>query len=469
MGKYRNLLVNIAVFGLSIFATKLVTFLLVPLCTYFMSTAEFGVTDMAITVVALMVPLATLSAGDAVLRYAIDEPNNANRYITLGFMATFLSCVVVACLLPLLDLEFFGGLGRYKLLFLLTYATNAFLLYHGNVARALNQLKLITWDAIVASLATAGLAVLFIAQMRLGAEGYFFAMIIGSFCGVAMFAVGGRHLRRITRPQPVDRELIRKMMVYALPLIPNALFWWVGTSINRFFITGMLGIAASGLFAAASKLPSLLNMVYSIFQQAWTLSAFQEFRKTDVSKFFSIIFILLNALMAVGAAVLTAITPWLASLLLQKEFYSAWGLIPVLLMAIYFNCLNAFFGSIFTTTLKTKALFTTTMAGAFANIALTWALLPFLGLYGPCIAMAASNLLVFVMRVASSRSIIRVDMQPVALITTMALLCCQSAVMALQPEGYGLFAWLFVIAICAVQAPGLFGIAKQVLKRYKAW
>ena len=51
-----------------------------------------------------------------------------------------------------------------------------------------------------------------------------------------------------------DQRVLKKMLLYSVPLMPNAIFWWVGTSVNRFFITSMLGIGASGLFAAASKI-----------------------------------------------------------------------------------------------------------------------------------------------------------------------------------------------------------------------
>lgn len=75
------------------------------------------------------------------------------------------------------------------------------------------------------------------------------------------------------------------MIIYALPLIPNNLFWWLSTGINRLFITGMLGIAASGMFAAASKIPGLLNTAYMVFQQAWQLSAYQEVKRQKNRKF----------------------------------------------------------------------------------------------------------------------------------------------------------------------------------------
>ncbi len=53
MGKYKNLLVNIGLFTLNTVSTKLITFLLVPLCTYFLTTAQYGVTDMSLTVASL--------------------------------------------------------------------------------------------------------------------------------------------------------------------------------------------------------------------------------------------------------------------------------------------------------------------------------------------------------------------------------------------------------------------------------
>ena len=47
MGKYKNLLVNVGIFGLSAVATKLMAFILMPLYTLYLSTEEYGIMDMA--------------------------------------------------------------------------------------------------------------------------------------------------------------------------------------------------------------------------------------------------------------------------------------------------------------------------------------------------------------------------------------------------------------------------------------
>lgn len=280
MNKYKSLAQNIVLFAVNSVATKLIAFVLVPLYTYYLSEGEYGITDMSLTVITLMVPLATLSISDAVLRFVIDDSKNTDRYVTAGLAIVLVSFAIVTVMLPLLDLGIFGGLGDYKLWFLAAYASNAMLTYQSNVARALDQVRIIPFAAGISSLATLIGAFVFIAQLRLGVEGYFIATILGGVCGSLVYEALGKHRDHLLHVGMSDLRVdLKKMMSYAIPLTPNTLFWWVNNSISRFFVTGFLGIASNGLYAAASKIPNLLNAVFQIFQQAWQISAYQEFKK----------------------------------------------------------------------------------------------------------------------------------------------------------------------------------------------
>lgn len=451
MSKYKNLFVNIGLFALNVFATKLISFLLVPLYTYYMTQSDFGATDLAITVISMLYPLATLSISDATLRFSIDDKNNSEDYVSIGFWITVASCLLVALCLPALDAPFFGGLGHFKLLFWLSFVTMGLTSFFGYVARALNQIKLITVASVVISLITCGGAVTFIAWMNLGATGYFLSLIAGNGIGTLVYLLGGKQYRWITMNAMAafhSKETLRRMFIYCVPLIPNALFWWMSTSINRFFITGMLGIAASGLFAAASKIPNLLNLVYSIFQQAWQLSAFQEFKSKDIASFFGTVFRLLSALLVVGSSLLILISPGLASLLLQKGFRAGWTLIPLMLLAFYFNILNSFYGTIYTASMKTQYLFTSTVAGALLTTILTWVLIIPLGLVGACWAMVIGNAAVFVLRAINSRKIMRLSVPWVTFWVSSLVLVSQSVVESYQVPDYAL--WSFALFICLI-------------------
>lgn len=453
MDKYKNLLVNIVLFTLNTVSTKLITFLLVPLYTYFLTTAQYGVTDMSLTVANLVTPIVTLSIGDAVTRYIIDDPDDKERYISVGFWITLIGCLIMFLLMPMLDLSVLGGLGAYKGFYLLYFATAAFNAYLANVARGVNQITLITVTSIVSSLVSASSAGVLIGLLGWKVEGYFVSLVLGAVIAILMYLLFGESWRYIKVPRlERDRRFLKKMLLYSVPLIPNSIFWWVGTSVNRFFITSMLGIGASGLFAAASKIPNVMNMISSTFWQAWSLSAFQEFKKTDSSKFYSNVFAVFRTFCFLAASGLIALAPWLASILLQKQFYSAWPIIPILILAFLFNVFAGFYGTVFTASMKTRHLLMSTIAAALAVIVLTWLLIPFLGLQGAAWAMVGSNLIMYAMRIVLARPIVRIKVNWPLTLLNILLVCLQTCVMVWRINEYLVISWFIFAVTCTVSA-----------------
>lgn len=451
-------------FTLNTVSTKLITFLLVPLYTYFLTTTQYGVTDMSLTVASLVTPVVTLSIGDAATRYIIDDPDNKERYISVGFWVTLFGCLVMFLLTPLLDLSVFGGLGAYKGLYLLYFVTTAFNAYLANVARGVNQIKLITGASIVSSLVSASLAGVLIGLFGWKVEGYFISLILGAVTAIFAYLLFGGSWRYIRIPKlERDRHFLKTMLLYSIPLMPNSIFWWVGTSINRFFITSMLGIGASGLFAAASKIPNVMNMISSTFWQAWSLSAFQEFKKTDTGRFYSNVFAVFRTFCFLAASGLIVLAPWLSSILLQKKFYSAWPIIPILILAFLFNVFAGFYGTVFTASMKTRHLMTSTGVAALAVIVLTWLLIPLLGLQGAAWAMVGSNLIMYVMRVLMAQSIVKISVNWPLTLLNVLLVCSQVCVMVWQTNGYMVISWLIFAAVCAVSVVDIYPALRTLL------
>lgn len=471
MGRYKNLLFNSTLFAINALATKFVSFLIVPLCTYFMSSEEYGLTDMSLTVISLVTPLATLSVADATVRFIVEDRAKGAEYTFIGFAVTLASAALVALLSPMFDLGVFGGLGAYKGWFLLAYASSALLQLCGEVARGLGEVRLIPVCAGVSSLITCASAVVLIGGLGMTVVGYFVSVSAGPLVAVAVYlAFGGMGQLALDGARSILRYGLKRvkalcapMLRYALPLIPNSLFWWVGTSINRFFITGMLGISSSGMFAAAGKLPNLLNTAYSVFQQAWQLSAFQESGDEGLESFFTSVFCVLQASMTVLCASISFFAPWLAALFLQGEFYSAWPMISILLIANLMNVFNAFYGTVYTTTMHTSYIMRTTVVGAIACATLTPVLVLPLGTYGACVASAAGNALVFAMRARDSRKYIRFEAGWRVLAPTLILLIVQSAVTALQFPEWHVVSGACLVACIALQGSHLFPLLRSVL------
>ena len=175
--------------------------------------------------------------------------------MAISILITLFSVVLVTVLSPILDLGAFGGLGEYKAWFILAYATSAFMNLCGEVARGIGEIKLIPICAGISSITTFILALVFIGQLKMGITGYFISVSAGPLLAVIIYMVAGgigkaflSGMKRMRIVAVRDTwNIVRPMIIYALPLIPNNLFWWLSTGINRLFITGMLGIAASGM------------------------------------------------------------------------------------------------------------------------------------------------------------------------------------------------------------------------------
>ena len=161
------------------------------------------------------------------------------------------------------------------------------------------------------------------------------------------------------------------------------------------------------MYSVAGKIPTLLSTVTSIFQQSWSISAIKEIDSEDNITFFSNIFKIYSVLMALCTIFLIAVSKLLAIFLFSKDFFKAWTITPILIMAFYYSALNIYYGSIFTATKKTGVIFYTTGIGAFVNLFLNYIFITLWGAIGAAIATVVSNFIVWLIRAISTRRVIQ--------------------------------------------------------------
>lgn len=79
---------KMALFFLASFIPKTISFFMVPLYTYCLTTTDYGTADLLTNTVQLLVPILTLQIQDAVLRYSMDEHCNPDSVFTIGIRTT---------------------------------------------------------------------------------------------------------------------------------------------------------------------------------------------------------------------------------------------------------------------------------------------------------------------------------------------------------------------------------------------
>ena len=95
MNRYKYLIKNIGLLTLSSFATKLLSFFLVPLYTNILTTTEYGTYDIFHTTISVLIPILTLNVQESVMRFALDKKYNREAIVTIAMRYMMISCGII--------------------------------------------------------------------------------------------------------------------------------------------------------------------------------------------------------------------------------------------------------------------------------------------------------------------------------------------------------------------------------------
>lgn len=409
MNKYKQLIKNMGLLTIGNFASKLLSFFLVPLYTNVLSTQEYGTFDIIVTTVSLLLPILSVNIIEAVLRFPLDKQDDheyiANVY-TVGLRYTVYGCCILIGLLAVNHvLNIFSVIIKYEHFTILLYIVMAFNQLLLSFARATNHVKEVSIAGVINSVIMIGLNILFLLRFKLGLTGYFFAVIISN--AVAdMYYLFKLNTISYIKLHLSESRIKREMIVYSFPMIFNTVGWWINNASDRYVVTWLCGVSANGIYSVAYKIPSILNVFHSIFTQAWILSAVQEYKADGNIAFFRNVYNIYGGLMTILCSALIMFTKPLAYILFKKEFFQAWQYSPWLLLAVVFGTLSGVLGGVFSAEKDSKIFAISTCIGAVLNICLNIILVKPLGPLGAAIATAASSYVVWAFRVKQTRKYI---------------------------------------------------------------
>ena len=445
MNRYKYLLKNIGLLTLSSFATKLISFFLVPLYTNVLTTSEYGTYDLFNTTVGVLLPILTLNVQDAVMRFAIDSKNNRRAIISVAVKILLIAnAIVVAALIinAVFNISIF--VKEYSIFFFLMFFMQSLSGVITYYIRGIDRIADLSISSVLVSIFTISCNILFLVVFHWGLTGYFLANIIGPLVQSLYLAVRSDMVHDLRAGFLGEKKA---MLDYSKPMIANSVAWWVNNASDRYVVILFCGLAENGIYSVASKIPSILNIFQSIFSQAWTLSAVKDFDPEDKNGFFANTYRAYNCLMVIICSAIIVADKVLAHFLYAKEFYAAWRYVPWLTIAIVFGSLSGYIGGFFSAVKNSKIFAQSTVVGAISNIILNFILTPLIGALGAAIATAVSYYIVWMIRYWHSKKFIKLKIRLRRDLITYALLVVQSIIL-LYEDGmtlYGIEILLFLI------------------------
>ena len=435
----KYLIKNIGILTISNFASKILIFLLVPLYTSVLSTAEVGTYDLIVSTVSLLVPILSVNIVDAVMRFSMDQSKSKEEIASIGIKyisrsSIIATVIVIICrLIPLFDSII--GLEALIILYFVSYISNNFLIQFNKGMERVLDLGI---AGVLGTILTICANVVFLLCFKWGLSGFFAANVLGQAIPAVYLLIKVKFWNYL-KSFNINKALQREMIFYCAPLIATTVGWWVNSASDKYVVALMCGVGANGLLSVSYKIPQVINTLHGIFTQAWQISAIKEYDSEDSAKFYGRSFLILNVLLAAACAWLIVLSKPLGHLLYQKEFYVAWQYVPFLLISCVSNSASGFCGSILSAKKDSKSMAMSAVYGAVANIVMNFLFVWLVGIQGATIATAISSFIIYYVRRRAVGDGITVKGYSVVLITW-ALLCLQALI-----EIYTPFWWMEII------------------------
>lgn len=397
MSKGKDLAKNTAIVSIGKICTQLITFFLLPVYTAVLSNEEYGVVDLLNTLTSLLLPIATLQIEQGIFRYLLDCRENKEKQTTLiTTVSKFILVQSAICILIFLCASPFIH-NEYKYFLMANLLMGILSSISLQICRGLGDNKTYAVGSFITGALTVILNVIFIVVFKWGAYGMLIATTISNLlCAIYVFVK--KKIYKYIDIKQNDKKLLKDIIKYSVPLIPNMISWWIVSASDRTIISAVIGVAQNGIYSAANKFSGIFSTLYSVFNLTWTESASININSEDRDEFFSKIFDFIVRFFGSLCLGTIAVMPFVFGILVNEKFAESYYQILILILGSVFNILVSFLGSVYVAKKLTKEIAKTSIIAAIINIVVNIALINQIGLYAASISTVIAYFAMFIYR-----------------------------------------------------------------------
>ena len=443
MNKTKELLSNSIYFFIGNIGAKFFVFLLVPLYTSYLSKAEYGNADLVTNAINLIVPIFTIAVYEGVFRFVISG-DAYKEVLHIGVVNITLSAVIVIIVGALVYL-IFGNILEVLFIVIVQIILMGYRYLFSYYAKARGNNKLYVTDSVLYAMVLFGLSYLFICVLGMGIRGYFLAFIGATLFSVVMLIVG---IKQDIIKIKYNKSLAKNICLYSLPIMINTIAQWVANFSDRVMLRVFVSDEATGIYAAASKIPAILTVVFSVFLQAWTISSIKDYEGEKDEGFYKKTFETYTFVCALIVAVSISFSNIVMKVYVGEEFQDSTCYVPLLIVNSVIVSYIGFFGAIYSAAKKSKSVALTTIYAAVLNVVLNILLIPRLDILGAIIATIVSHFIFWVYRIYDTRKWFAFSFNGVKVIIELGLVLIQSIIIMLCNDVTTLIFVNIAIVVC---------------------
>jgi O-antigen/teichoic acid export membrane protein len=434
-----------------------------PLYTSQLTAEQYGVAELLSSSIEIVLPTVTLCIVDALFRFSIDEDVDHKKIMSASINIVIRGFVFLAFVCTIF---YYVTNYMYTYYFYFLYVATVLHKLFSQFARGLGHVRRYAISGIINALALVVMNIIMLVIFNGGIEAYLSSLIISHFAA-ALFSFLASKEYLYVDVRTIDKALLKSMLVFSIPNVPNMLSWWVNNISGRYVILVYCGTGVAGMYTAASKIPSMINMATTIFQQAWQYSTAKEIKNTDGNSFFSIVFRYYSAGIFLVSSGLIALIPFLSRLILRGNFYDAWVYVPLLIVSATLGSFSTYFGTFYAAIKNNVMSMISTGLGAIISVIVNVLLVPTIGVYGVLISSVLGYFLITIIRIYDTRKYVSLSINYRYLSLRFSIVLMQAIVLTTGSRFAKIFSLVCFCAMLALHTGMIVDLFRGI--RYLFW
>lgn len=465
MSREKNLAKNTFVYFVGTFGSKMLTFLLLPLYSNYLTQSAFGSYDLINTFVQLLYPFITLMLDNAMYVFILNPDGYkrdevvsvALRVLCINSIITVVISFVINAIYPIQYLP-------WIIVWLIAVsAYNMFI----QICRGYNKPALYSMTGVIITALTLVGNIVGILILKMDYKSLIIANMIANIGG-CIFLEFKLHIVKLVKVKVTSVSLKKRLFAYSVPLIPNTLSWWVINLSDRFMISFFIGTAANGVYSMASKIPAILTIVHSIFSLAWADDVLKSADLKTTEIYANKIYNQYMTTMLGLTAILVCSNKSIFEYIIGGNFIESYHYTYFLYLGCIFqamaSCLGAFYGYY---KLSANILYGSIVA-AVVNCGINYFMIPVIGIQAASFSTFMGFFAMWLIRIYGLRNIIKISIttkNKILSIVFIPLLFVSGISGLWQNIALIMFSILFAIAINKELVHTLINVVIKRLKR----
>lgn len=425
-------------------STKLISFLLLPIYTNYIQSADYGYYDYSLSLLSVVIPVIFMELWTGTLRFTLEQKDyemkrkvvNNSAIIAMFCSAVYFILFWTAAFLLKFDLPVYIFI--YSIFWMIQ-------LFYLSIARAYGENALYASTGVISVLVNTVVTIATILIMDGAVETLYIGITV-SYIVQILLIERKVHVFANFRKEDFDPVLCRNYVRFGIPLSINSVVYWLLEGFNKTIIVARLGESANGIYAIGNKLAGILNLFIGVFLLAWQETVYKIGEEDDKAGIYNSSMNNFIAVVGAGLVVMLPILHVLFPYIIGSGYAQAYGMLPFSLLAIYLNGVFGIIVSFFSAEKKTTLTLCARTTMAITNIVILFATIDVLNIYASLLALCVSNVVGIIINFFLVRRYLALKLDVKAIVLFVVMFTLSSLVYLYQGNLINII-W-FVFTVC---------------------